>query len=53
VIYRQINTIFGRDQRSASSLLNLHEVNDIRHTETLSPEPPVPEPTAFEGETNN
>jgi len=26
----------------------LHEFNDIRHTETLSPEPTVPEPTTFE-----
>jgi len=33
-----------------SQLLNVHGVNDIRHTEIYTVEPLVPEPSAFEVE---
>jgi hypothetical protein len=33
-----------------SQLLNIHGVNDVRHTELHTAEPIMPEPSAFEAE---
>ena len=37
-------------EETFSQLLNVHGVNDVRHTEIHTAEPLVPEPSAFETE---
>jgi len=40
----------ARWRNHVSQLLNVHGVNDVRQAEIHTPEPPVPEPSAFEME---
>ena len=44
------HSILARWRNCFSQLLNVHEVNDVRHTEIHTAEPLVPEPSAFEVE---
>jgi len=41
------HSILVRWRKHFSQLLNIHGVNDVRHTEILTAEPLVPEPSAF------
>ena len=41
-------SIVARWRNYLSQLLNVHGVNDIKHTDIHTPEPLVPEPRAFE-----
>ena len=43
-------SIVARWRNYFSQLLNVHGVNDIKHTETHTAEPLMPEPSAFEAE---
>jgi hypothetical protein len=45
-----IHSLVARWRNSLSHLLNVHGVNDIRHTEFHTAEPQVSEPSAFEVE---
>jgi hypothetical protein len=42
------HNILARWQNHSCQLLNVNRVNDIRQTETLTTEPLVPKPSAFE-----
>jgi tRNA 2-selenouridine synthase SelU len=44
------HSIMERWMKCFSQQLNLHGVNDVRQAEIHTPEPPVPEPSAFEVE---
>jgi hypothetical protein len=42
------HSVLIRWRNHFSQLLNVHGVNDIRHTEIHTGEPPVPKPSALE-----
>jgi hypothetical protein len=44
------HNIMARWWKHSSQLLNVHGVNDVRHTEIHTAEPLVPQPSAFEVE---
>ena len=44
------HSIMARCKKNFFQLLNVHGVNDVRHTEIHAAEPLVPEPSAFEVE---
>jgi hypothetical protein len=44
------HSIWARWRNHFSQLLNIHRVNDVRHTEVHTAEPLVPQPSAFEVE---
>ena len=44
------HSILGRWRNHFSQLLNVHGMNDIKHTDIHTAEPLVPEPSAFEFE---
>ena len=48
--YRLPHNFLARWRKHFSQLLNVHGVNDVRQTEILAAEPPVPEPSASEVE---
>ncbi len=48
VIWLQTPIVVARWRNYFSQLLNVHGVNDIKHTDIHTAEPLVPEPSAFE-----
>jgi len=44
------HSILARWKKHFSQLFNVHGVSDVRQKEIHTEEPPVPEPSAFEGE---
>ena len=47
-LFTDSHSILARQRNHFSQLLNAHGVNDFRHTEIHTAEPPVPDPSAFE-----
>ena len=50
MIWFHSHSILARWRNHFSQLLNVHMVNDVRHTELHTAEPLVPEPSAFEAD---